>query len=73
MRESRSRATGRLRSRRRPHVDDPVALEVASASQHEIDVYRRYPGAFGYVFFVVRRDENDGWATSKRGASSPEW
>lgn len=44
---------------RRSHAGDPEALEVASRSQHEIDLYRRYAGAFGYVFFVMRRDESD--------------
>jgi len=39
------------------HAGDPEALEVAARSQHEIDMYRKHPGAFGYVFFVMQRDE----------------
>jgi SAM-dependent methyltransferase len=42
---------------RAAHGTDPEALQVASRSQHEIDLYRRHAGAFGYVFFVMRRDE----------------
>ncbi len=39
------------------HAADPDALAVAARSQHEIDLYRRYRGAFGYVFFVMKREE----------------
>jgi len=39
------------------HAGDPEALAVASRSQREIDLYRRYPDAFGYVFFVMRRED----------------
>jgi hypothetical protein len=35
------------------HTGDPDALAVSSRSRHEIDLYRRHPGAFGYVFFVM--------------------
>jgi len=37
------------------HAGDPAALEVASRSQYEIDLYRRYPDDFGYGFFVMQR------------------
>jgi SAM-dependent methyltransferase len=40
----------------RSHAGDPEALAVASRSQQEIDVYRRHPDAFGYVFFVMQRE-----------------
>jgi len=33
------------------------AFEVAARSQHEIDLYRGYSNAFGYVFFVMQRVE----------------
>ncbi len=39
------------------HADDPDALAVAQRSQFEIDIYRKYPEHFGYVFFVMKRDE----------------
>ncbi len=39
------------------HAGDPEALEVAARSQQEIDLYRRYTGSFGYVFFVMRRKD----------------
>ncbi len=32
---------------------DPVAREVAERLRHEIDLYRRFPGTYGYVFFVM--------------------
>jgi SAM-dependent methyltransferase len=38
------------------HPADPDALAVAARSEHEIDIYRRYPNAFGYAFFVMRRN-----------------
>jgi SAM-dependent methyltransferase len=43
---------------RRSHAGDPEALDVASRSQHEVDLYREHVGAFGYVFFVMQRDES---------------
>jgi len=42
---------------RRSHAGDAEALGVASRSQHEIDLYRKHVGAFGYVFFVMQGDE----------------
>lgn len=47
----------RLELFRASHSAEPDALEVAARSEHEIDLYRRHPGAFGYVFFVMKRDE----------------
>jgi len=41
------------------HGADPLALAVAGRSEREIDVYRRHPGAFGYVFFVLQRLDRD--------------
>lgn len=41
------------------HAGNPEALDVADRSQREIDLYRRHAGSFGYVFFVLQRDEND--------------
>ena len=40
------------------HAGEPEALDVASRSQHEIDLYRKHVGAFGYVFFVMQRQED---------------
>ena len=42
---------------RRSHAGNPEAIDVASRSQREIDLYRKYVGAYGYVFFVMQRDE----------------
>lgn len=42
----------------RSHSGNPEALGVASRSQHEIDLYREHVGAYGYVFFVMQRDES---------------
>ena len=38
---------------RASHAADPEALDVAARSQHEIDLYRKYPEYFGYVFFLM--------------------
>lgn len=43
----------RLESLRRDHGDDPELLEVIEASFHEMDVYRRHPGVWGYEMFVL--------------------
>ena len=42
---------------RESHAGNAEALEVASRSQLEIDLYRKYVDFFGYVFFVMRRDD----------------
>jgi SAM-dependent methyltransferase len=42
---------------REAHASDPEALEVATMSRHEIDTYCRYPEHFGYVFFVLKRED----------------
>jgi SAM-dependent methyltransferase len=41
-----------LRGRR---AADPEALAVIEAEQREIDLYRRYPAYYGYVFFIGER------------------
>jgi SAM-dependent methyltransferase len=48
----------RLEQFRESHAGDDEALAVAARSQNEIDLYRKYPGAFGYVFFIMQRDED---------------
>ena len=37
------------------HAGNDEALEVATRSQYEIDLYRRYQEHFGYGFFVMQR------------------
>lgn len=37
------------------YADDQAVREVAARSQHEMDLYRRYPEHFGYGFFVMQR------------------
>ena len=46
-----------LRRFKAKHVGDPEALAVAQRSQFEIDIYRKYPEHFGYVFFVMKLEE----------------
>jgi SAM-dependent methyltransferase len=48
---------GRFRDK---HADNPDALAVAERSQREIDLYKKHPGAFGYVFFIMQRQDNGG-------------
>jgi SAM-dependent methyltransferase len=47
----------RLERFRESHAGDEEALAVAARSQNEIDLYRKHSGAFGYVFFIMQRDE----------------
>jgi ubiquinone/menaquinone biosynthesis C-methylase UbiE len=42
---------------REAHAGDPDALDVAARSQREIDLFRKHVGVYGYVFFVMQRDE----------------
>lgn len=43
---------------RESHAGNPDALVVAERSQREIDLYRKHPGAYRYVFFIMQRDES---------------
>jgi hypothetical protein len=47
-----------LRKFRKRHVKNPEALAVADYCQREIDLYRKYKGAFGYVFFIIEKKED---------------
>ncbi len=38
------------------HAEDPEALDVAGRSQREIELYRKHPAYFGYVFFAMTPD-----------------
>lgn len=40
------------------HAGDEEALAVAARSQHELELYRRWPDHFGYGFFVMQRDDD---------------
>jgi SAM-dependent methyltransferase len=51
---------GCLERFRAAHAADPDALDVAARSQHEIELYRKYPEHFGYVFFVMKSTEHGG-------------
>jgi SAM-dependent methyltransferase len=46
----------RLATLRERHHEDPIALEVIDDAQVEIDMYRRFSHAYGYEFFVCRRE-----------------
>jgi SAM-dependent methyltransferase len=45
----------RLRTLRDRYQHDDEALEVIASSQQQIDLYRRFPQSYGYVFYVLRR------------------
>lgn len=45
---------------RSAHAGDPDALAEADRCQREIALYQRHPGAYGYVFFVMQREGDDG-------------
>ena len=40
---------------RAAHAAEPEALAVAEHCQQEINLYQKYPDAFGYVFFLMKR------------------
>jgi len=40
------------------HAANPEALDVASRSRHEIDLYQKHAATFGYVFFVMQRGDS---------------
>jgi hypothetical protein len=44
----------RLRQLRDKYTRDPAALKKFAEAQQEIDLYRAYPDAYGYVFYVAR-------------------
>jgi SAM-dependent methyltransferase len=44
----------RLAILREKYAGDSEALDVLSASQEEIDLYRKYSRSYGYAFFVMR-------------------
>lgn len=39
------------------HAQDPEALEVAARCQQEIDLAHKYPGVYGYVYFVLQQGD----------------
>ena len=43
---------------RQRHAGNPDALAVAERSQREIELYQKYPEAFGYVFFVMQQEDS---------------
>ncbi|HTW95231.1 MAG TPA: methyltransferase domain-containing protein [Tepidisphaeraceae bacterium] len=47
----------RLGELRRKYSDDAKANAVLDATQREINLYRRYSAAYGYVFYIARRSD----------------
>jgi hypothetical protein len=45
----------KLPALRAAHAGDPVALDLIRMTAAEIDLRRRYPDAYGYLFVVARR------------------
>ena len=50
----------RLPELRRRHANDPEALAALDSEAEEIELFRRYANYYGYVFYVLQRDEGDG-------------
>ncbi len=48
-----------LKHFRSRYAGNSEALEVASRSEHEIELFRRHAGTFGYVFFVMQLRESN--------------
>ena len=45
---------GRLAELRTRVPDDPLAADVASAAEREIEMFRRFADTYSYEFFVVQ-------------------
>ena len=45
----------RISELREKHSAEPTILEVLDGEQKEIDLFRRYADAYGYVFYVMRK------------------
>ena len=41
---------------RKRYADNRAALEICDATEREMDIYRRYSNAYGYVFYIMKRD-----------------
>ncbi len=54
----------RLPVLRERYASDPVALQLLAEQEREIDIYRRYSQSFGYVFYVLQRQNDRVWRTS---------
>jgi hypothetical protein len=44
----------KLKTLRSKHASQPNAITQIEEAQLEIDIYRKYPEVFDYVFFVMR-------------------
>ncbi len=42
---------------RKIKADDKKSLEVIDSIQYEIDLFRKYPGTYGYVFYIMQSKE----------------
>ena len=45
----------RIAELRDRYVNEPEILEMLNEEQKEIDLYRRHPDSYGYVFFIMRK------------------
>jgi hypothetical protein len=36
-------------------ADDKKSLEVIESIQYEIELFRKYPGTYGYVFYIMQK------------------
>jgi len=46
---------GRLQTLREKCADDPAKLDAIETCRLEIDVYKKYSGCYGYVFYLMQR------------------
>ncbi len=49
----------RLAALRRKYRDDAKATAILDDEQREIDLYRKYADIYGYVFYIMTRDEGE--------------
>ena len=62
----------RLAALREKYRDDGEALGIIALNQNEIDVFRAYPGYYGYEFFVCRLGDRSATENPFRQAESTD-
>ncbi|MGH9462974.1 MAG: class I SAM-dependent methyltransferase [Vicinamibacteria bacterium] len=54
----------RISDLKRRYVSEPAILETLREEQKEIDLYRRYSNAYGYVFFIMSKNHEQPCTTT---------
>jgi SAM-dependent methyltransferase len=54
----------RISELRDRYASEPAILEALREEQKEIDLYRRHSNTYGYVFFIMRKDDEEPCTTT---------